>query len=466
MSWMEAVLSAARQAGCGSAEVFVKEGRGRQIALEPSSPGEAPCRLVSHAQEAGAAVRVVDRGGCYGFAWVGLGDPVDPAALVDAALRTSRLGLAPGEPEDDAETAAGAPSGPAMPGIGIADLDLVDPDCLKSGDESLIERLQEAVAEVARSGEAMVEVDRIVVVEAATTIQIATSGGMRGSFDRTLAMLSISLVPAAPEARAVVEERASCRLAGIDMAECAHEAVLRALPERETGGRLANPGDSSEREIPARDAVHLLLEPRAAATLVAALAPAALSGRLPEIRRPSALTLYDDATVAGAPSSAPFDGAGRPTGRRILVEGGRSAGRICATGGHLHRASYRDLPAPGPAALVVAPGARVVDRDVEDTARGGPLVVRAAIVDIVPGAAWVLRVRRGDFWKDGDRLQPADGLVWEGSLARLIQAIGETGDEPRWYQCGVTVCTPSVTLRGLSPLRREARESSPERADR
>jgi predicted Zn-dependent protease len=437
---MEEVLAAALDAGCPAAEIFVKEGRARQITIEPSS-GDAPGRHISRTQEAGAALQVIDPARRPGFAWANLGDPVDPAALIGAALESARLGPAPG---------SGLSATPAA--TSGAELELVDPACLQMSDEEVIARLQEGAAEVIRSGEAMVEVDRIVLSEAATTVRLANSGGLRGSFDRTLAMLSIALVPAAPEARAVLEERVSCRLADLDPLECAREAILRALPERSAMGGPAMGEGAAAGEV------DLVLAPRAAASLVVALAPAALAGSLPEIRRPSALVLYDDATVPGRPSSAPFDGAGRPTVRRILMEGGRPAGRLDAAGRHLERPSYRDLPKPAPAALVVAPGVKVGDSlpGGGSLARGPAIVIRAAIVDIKPGADWVMRIRRGDLWNEGERLGMADGLFWEGDPARLIQAIVETGDDPRWYQCGFAVSAPSFTLRGLTPWRREA----------
>jgi predicted Zn-dependent protease len=130
--------------------------------------------------------------------------------------------------------------------------------------------------------------------------------------------------------------------------------------------------------------------------------------------------------------------------------------------GHLERPSYRELPKPGAAALVVAPGLKVavLSPGAGTATPGLATVIHAAIVDIQPGAGWVVRVRRGDLWKDGERLGAADGLVWEGDLARLLQAIVETGDDSRWYQCGVAVSSPSLSLRGLGPWRRDARAGS------
>jgi predicted Zn-dependent protease len=457
---MEEVLAAAREAGCGAAEIFVKEGRGRQVTLEPSSQGEAPRRQLSRTRESGAALRLVDGAGRVGFAWASLGDPVDPTTLLDAALLSARLGPAAGAAWTGAPMAVPSiePGAPA-PG---PDLDLVDPECMRMGDEEVMARLQDGIAEVARMGEAMVEVDRIVLAEAATTIRLASSGGMRGSYDRTLAMLSIALVPAAPEARAVVEERVSCRLSDLDPAECAREAILRALPERAATGEAAE-GDGAQGAgavggLETGVAADLVLSPRASAALVAALAPAAYSGSLPDIRRPSALVLHDDATAAGRPSSAPFDGAGRPTVRRIVVEGGRAVGRLEAAGGHRERPSYRDVPRPAPAALVVAPGVKVADPHPGGgfATPGRDVTIRAAIVDIKPGSEWTVRIRRGELLRGGARIGPADGLAWVGDLARLVQAIVESGDDSRWYQCGVAINAPSLTLRGLHPWRRDA----------
>src|SRR5262249_130539 len=149
----------------------------------------------------------------------------------------------------------------------------------------------------------------------------------------------------------------ACRLSELDVVECARDAVLRALPERVAGSGAADPGGA----LPATLDIALVLEPRAASSFIAALAPAASSGGFPEVRRPSALPLADDPAVPRCPSSAPFDGAGRPGGRRILVEGGRASGRLDDARRHVIRSSYRDLPVPGLAALVVAPGVKVAD---------------------------------------------------------------------------------------------------------
>jgi predicted Zn-dependent protease len=471
-AWMERVLALARSAGCADAEIFVKEGRGRNATLEPAARASGESLLsISRAEEAGAALRLVDRDERWGFAWTGLGHPVDPGRLVEAALLAA--GHGPRRETGSAipiPMADGPPRGEASAPVdrGAPDLGLVDPDCMERGETELAGLLRAGVAEVEQVGEGLVEVDRIVIAEAATTIRIASTRGLAERFDRTMAFLTVSLVPAAPDAGATVEERAVRGLGDLDPRECAREAVWRALPER----------TSVPDSIPAaaRQAVCLVLSPRAGATLIGALAPWALSGGVPGGRKASALHLADDPLAPGRPGSAPFDGVGRPTERTPLVEAGRSVGRIGARSGHVQRPSYRELPAVGPAGIVVAcgqragglrtggerpgtdvPGSETRDRD--SAGVEGPVVLRAAVIEVSGGRAWSIRVRRGDWWRGGsgweggERLGPADGLTWEGPIQALVQAITQTGRDPRWFQCGPAIACPSLWLDGLSPWR-------------
>jgi predicted Zn-dependent protease len=513
--WMARILEAARDAGCSGAEVFVKQAQGRQIILEP---GPDPVRqgreahpardldtppTVSRSTEAGAGLRVVDREGRRGFAWIGLGDPVDPEALVHAALTAARhstgragdpawvpLAEAPGRTADThsgGQESTGETGGPFDSG------GIVDPVCLTAPVEEFTRRLREGAGFVARESGGTLVVDRMVFAEASTTLRIASTRGFDGCFERTIALLSVSLVPAAEGAAAAVEERAACGPGGLDVVECAREAVLRAMPAREpvdpwagpasvqdvamvgapprdgapTAGADAAPGGSAETMAVRRQAVRLVLSPRASATLVAALAPWVVSGGmpggLPGGRRRGALCIGDDATVPGRPGSGPFDGAGRPTRRTLLVEGGCSVGRITASAGHVLRASYRDLPAPGAAALVVAPGIEsgdpgtAVETPGSAVEGGDGIVLRSTVIEVHPGATWRLVIRRGDWWRSrslwsgGERIGPADGLLWEGHLQALAQAIVATGADTAWFECGVTIATPSMRIEGLSP---------------
>jgi len=116
-SWMDAVLAAARDAGCPAAEIFVKEGRARQITIEPSSGRRRASGLAHAGGRRGPPGP--DPARRPGFAWVNLAirSIRRPAR---AALQSAGLGPAPGH----AWTATPAAT------VG-ASLDLVDPACCR-----------------------------------------------------------------------------------------------------------------------------------------------------------------------------------------------------------------------------------------------------------------------------------------------------------------------------------------------
>ena len=88
-----------------------------------------------------------------------------------------------------------------------------------------------------------------------------------------------------PGASAVVEERSACRLADLDAGDAAQVAVLRALPPRLPVASPCGDLGAGEGGPAARHAAPLILFPRAAASLLAALAPQILAGELGRGRR-------------------------------------------------------------------------------------------------------------------------------------------------------------------------------------
>jgi predicted Zn-dependent protease len=436
--WAEEFFAAARAGGATQAELFLKVGRGRKVILEPGiSPGAPPLCSVTTFVEQGLALRVLDARGGEGFAWHGMapGEPVGQAASLALAAVTSLQ-----QPFGTADAAPMATGSAGAAAAGNADAEA--PALPQERVEALLRQVMEGIA---TEGAAMpgaeptgsaVLIDRLTLSEVTTSVRLANTHGFEGRFERSLVLLTVSLLPAVPGAAAVVEERSACRLADIDPQEVARESLWRALPARahqptvphEEGGRS-----------PA-----LILTPRAAASLVAALAPRLCRGDL-ETSRGSALTIVDDPLLPGRPGSAPFDGAGHSTSRTVLLDGGRCGAGLSSGGGHFIRASYRDRPVPGPAGLLIQPAGAVPPHD--------GVTLRVAAIDLrAGGRIWRLRLRRADWWRDGAPIGPADGLTWEGPPEAIIASVTATPGALRFYHCGLPVGSPGLRLEGLGPF--------------
>lgn len=429
------LLEAARLAGAVEAELFSKRGRGRKIVLEPAlRPGEPPIRTVSTWEEEGAALRVVDSGGRRGFAWIGL-PPAERSGgpLLEAALASAR--------HDPGAFASGTrPLGPDPRIVpDRPDLRLDDPESMALPAERIASLLLDAVADAA-AGKSGAAVDRIALSEAETTVAIANSRGFRGRYTKSLAFLSLALIPEEPGAAPVVEERSACRLADLDARDCVREALRRAGPAR-------TPLPAGEETAP------WLLSPRASATLLAGVTPWLLSGET-GIWKGCPLRIADDPTLPGRPGSAPFDGAGYETRKTILVENGALAGRLTEQGGNSIRPSYRDLPVIGPAGLLILPGGQDSgEEDANGPAGPDSLALRVAAIEIAPGPSWTLRLGRADWWRGGQAIGAADGLIWEGPIATVLRGATAAGSRLRFYHCGAPIGVPALRLDGLAPLR-------------
>jgi microcin-processing metallopeptidase PmbA/TldD-like protein len=502
------ILAAARAAGCRSAEIYLKTSASRQIAWEPPLvaggtahvAGGAAHVAVTRAVEAGIGLRIVDTEGRSGMAWTGGGpaeletpDDTLAAGLVrdalaaagascDRAAGTLRGRESPAARHDgaagpsSAEASSGRP-GEEGPSTNAEPLDLVDPECLDRPDTALVDRVEAAAREVATAGEGVLEVDRILATEARTSVRLVRLDGFDASYDRTIAALSVALVPAAAGATAVTEERSACRLTDLDAIAVVRDAILRGLPPRVGGNGLpvtpvpapCAPAPDAPATVetafrPPASKPRVILAPRAAATLVAALAPWIAGGAIAS-PRPSALTVVDDGRARGRPGSAPFDGSGAPTRRILLIDRGRAVGRVDPTTGPFQRHSYRDIPAAGPACLVILPGQRRDDprspsasSGTESRApqvRAAVIEVRATFTEVRAGGEIVVQIRRGD-WDSG---HAADGLYWEGSPAALVAAIFATLDDFGWYQVGLPIGAPSVVIEGLGPWRLPGHEN-------
>ena len=465
--WAEGFFTEARAGGAVQAELFLKVGRGRKLILEPGAlPGAPPLCSVTTFVEQGLALRVQDPRGREGFAWYGMapGDPAEHAASLAQAAVTSLH-----QPPEAAEAAPMAPrrpegaDGPADRSAHRAPgpMRIADAEALALPQERLEALLRQIVERIATEGDASsgaapagaaVLLDRLTLSEVTTSVRLANTHGFEGRFERSLVLLTISLLPAVPGAAAVVEERSACRLADIDPGEVARESLLRALPPRPHQPQAHQPRTATAPSEVSERSPALVLTPRAAASLVAALAARLCAGDL-ETSRDSALTIVDDPLLPGRPGSAPFDGTGHRTLRTVLLQNGRCGAGLSSGGGHFIRASYRDRPMPGPAGLLILPAPVSGTGSPEKVTSPDEVTLRAAAIELrTGGRLWRMRLRRADWWCAGASMGSADGLVWEGPPEAIIASVTATLGEARFYHCGLPVGAPGLRLEGIGPF--------------
>jgi PmbA protein len=220
---------------------------------------------------------------------------------------------------------------------------------------------------------------------------------------------------------------------------------------RRLADRLAVAAAGPPAGFAARDRGDLLLAPPLAARLLAALAPylvgaraadrvAALRDRRGRIGS-RAVTVVDDGRLPGGLLDAPVDGEGLATRAVTLVEegvfrqplvawhevrGGDARGEARPSGCS-RRASWRDLPRPGPTHLSLAPAAGVAVADLlADLARGYYLIDAAGPVALdLEAAAFSVPVA-GYAIQSGRAVAPAGGLVLAGTVGALLRGIQAT----------------------------------------
>lgn len=338
---LAATLRALRAGGFEEAEVYAKSGRSRRLELGPGGP------VAGFAQERGWMVRA--SGARASFAASGSGEP-EPGGPW---------------PEPDGEPFRLPDPAAAEPWSAPEDLDA--PLVGESEGMRLLESLGTALATElpgARLTSAALE-------DGAAEHALASSRGVEARWRGRLAALRVEA--AAPAGRGKPPATAAIYLAEREARRFHPAALARRLADR-----LAVTAAGAEASL---DRGELLLAPAVGARLLAGLLPllvgpdaTALVAELRDRRgriASSELTVIDDGRLPGGALAAPCDGEGVPTRAVTLLEEGehrqpllawhqaRSAGTAAAGGarasGCSRRASWRDLPAPGPTHLYVRP---------------------------------------------------------------------------------------------------------------
>lgn len=210
-----------------------------------------------------------------------------------------------------------------------------------------------------------------------------------------------------------------------------------------------------------RDRADMILAPRVAVRVLASLLPllvsrggslGAVSWRVGEQVVSTAVDIVDDGALAEGMASSPVDGEGVPTGRVVLLEKGVSKASLddSARFGCVRRASYRDVPAPGPSHLFVLPDPNASPpRLLEEIARGYYLVEPqgAGYFDLeadrysLPVGGYSVRAGRAT--------NPISRATISGQLSALLGGIMTVGRDLAFFPRGTMLGSPSLLVRGI-----------------
>lgn len=421
---LKEVLAALGKHGLQTAEVYAKSGRSRH--LEVSVRGE----VITFNEEAGWAVRAGDER-CSFFA-AAAGEPradhpwPEPDGL-PLELPPARTPAAWSEPADLDQPLVGE-----REGLALLDGLRRDVEGELAGSRLLAARLTDGASES----------------------RLASSRGVEASWRSRVATLELEAAgPSGALASLVV-------VAG----------SARGLEPRAAARRMVDVLTVAAGAAPERDRGEMLLAPPVAARLLAGLLPL-LVGEEAEARcRPFAdplgrlagdgWTVVDDGRLAGGALAAPVDGEGVPTREVTLVDGGRltqplvpwwRAAKASEAAGCVRRASWRDMPRPGPSHLYIRPDPGVAVAPLASgLARGYYLIDAPAPGRFdFAGDRFSLPVR-GFRMASGRVRAPVAGARLGGSISGLLRGLKARGRDLAFLPLeGAMIGAPTLLFTGM-----------------
>lgn len=428
----EVVLLALRQAGLPEAEVYLKEGRSRRLALGPAG---AEHQVVV---EEGWAVRAGDRRAAFFVTGTGKPSPDGPWPQPQ--------GLPTPLPD------------PAPVRRWAEPADFASPLQSEREAQTLLTAIADALlAELpgARLAEAVLE-------DGSSSATLASSRGVRAHSRQRVAAVRLVGTYGDAAMRATVEQSAR------EAKRLQPRALARALADRLA---VRARGDLAERERG-----DVVVAPAAAARLIAGLLPLLVG---PEARARAApwidpagrlgsplLSVVDDGRLSGGLLASAVDGEGMPTRAVPLIEAGlyrqpllawwqargdsTTSGELRVASGCSQRPSFRDLPRPGPTHLFVRP---------QEGVRAAALVA-----ELERGCYLLDADGPGHFDLAGDRFAlPVCGFRlaagaasrplaagWLcGSLGTLLHGINAVARDLSFFPLAGMVGSPTLRLTGL-----------------
>ena len=389
---------------------------------------------LSSAEPRGAGVRVVD-GGRVGFAY---STDLSDAGVMDLVGR-ARTNARYSSPEDAAGLAEPVTSPPSeVPG-------LVDPVQESVSPESKVALALE-LERATRMHDGVRGVEEAVYSDAITEVALATSTGVSGAYRRTDAWCySIAMAGSGDDQEMGFDFGLARGLSHLNVEEVARGAARRAL---EVLGASKIPS--------AR--MPVVFDPYVAGQFLGVLSKALtgeavqkgrslFAGKIGDRVAAEGLSLIDDGRLEGAPSSAPWDAEGVPTGRTEVIADGvlrsflydttsaRREGREST--GNAARVGFKSLPHPSSTNLAFEPTG---ESAAEVLARAGKALLVTDFHGVHSGANPV----SGDFsvgatgrlLENGEVGRPVKEITVAAPMLEILKRVIAVADDRRWLPFG------------------------------
>jgi PmbA protein len=430
---------AATAAGASDAEAWAEGGRSREVRVhagEVESLTEASGRGVGIRAWIGART-----GYAYG---TDLSDD-GLAALAESAVGAARVA------DEDESSAAPDPSGPAADIPGLRDEGVAATETAEVID--LAKRIERVALD---RDERVTAVEEVVYVDEDSSAAIATSRGVTGSFDASVAYSFL-------QAMATQDSEVQTGLGfGVGRSP-------RDLDADEIG---AEAGDESSSMLgatkPESRTCPVVLSDRVAASFAGFIGGALCADEVQRGRSPfadrlgeelasTALRIADDGTDPGGLASAPFDGEGTPRGRTPLLGDGKLLAYLhdsytarrggAASTGNAARASYRSAPSVSASNLMIEPGALSLEGLLERAGDGVYVTEVAGLhsgVNPVTGRYSVGAT--GKAIRGGGLAEPLREFTIAGDLISTLASAQAVGSEARWVPFGGSVHSAPILV--------------------
>jgi PmbA protein len=389
---------------------------------------------LSSAEPRGAGVRVVAEGKT-GFVY---SSDISEEALEDAVARGRE----------------NARYGTEDPAVGLAELQaasselpgLIDPAQESTTPEDKVALALELERATLAADSRIRGIEEAAYADSDTTVAIATSTGIEGSYRRTDAWCYVIAIGSDGDEQEMGFDFDLARgLQGLDVEQVAGTAARKAVATLGAG------------KIPSAR-MPVVFDPYVAAQFLGVLGTA-LTGeavqkgrslfkdKLGEQVAASGITLIDDGRLLGAPGSSPWDAEGVPTGRTEVVKEGtlnsflydttsaRREGRTST--GNASRAGFKSVPHPSPSNLAFVPTGQSA-REVLKSAG------KAFLVQDFHGVHSGANPVSGDFSvgatgmliEDGDETRPVKEVTIAAPMLEILKRTVAVADDIRWLPFG------------------------------